>query len=176
VDNEYIYSILKEELGEIFIEEVSEELRYIDKYFIDIERTRYVIICKIFNDSQELYDKWELYQDEDIALSLQNNKFKNDDIRWDMYYLLIYKGDKKLDDLKGYEIERDRFCCKKLTINAQSEVLLRRDLKYKLPITGIYSNFTGEVDVANDEHFLKLVTEKTNLDIKSILKALNYTK
>ncbi|GAA0180416.1 hypothetical protein SH2C18_31140 [Clostridium sediminicola] len=173
MDNTYIYSVLKEVLGKDFIEEISDELRYIDKYFIDIDRKKYIVICKIFDSVQELYDKWEFYQDEDIALKLQNYIYKNDDIRWDMYYILIYKGDQQIDDMKGFEIERDRFCCKKLIINAQSEVLFRRDLNYKLPIAGVYSKFTNDVDVANDELFFKLVNEKTNLDVKEIMDKLN---
>lgn len=176
MENQEIYKILKEEIGDIFIEEISDELKFIDKYYIDKEREKFILICNVFENEEELINKWESYQDEEIALILQNNIFRNDDIRWDMYYLLIYKGDKRIDDLICYEIERDRFCCKKLIINAQSEILFRRDLKYKLPLTTIYSDFTGEVDVATDEYFLEIVNKKSNLDVRKILELLNYNK
>lgn len=176
MDNEQIYSILKEELGDKFIEVVTGELKFIDKYYIDQEKMKFVVICKVFEDAQELIEKWEYFQDEDIALKLQNKIFKNDDIRWDMYYLLIYKGDKQLDDLICYEIERDRFCCKKLIINAQSKILLSRDIKYKLPLTNIYSTFTGVFNVANDEYFLELINKKTNIDAKKVLEIFKFNK
>ena len=174
--NEKIYSILKEKIGDNFIEEKPEELKFIDKYYIDNERKKFIFICKVFENEQELLDNWEYYQDEEIALALQNKTFKNDDIRWDMYYLLIYKGDKSIDELKCYEIERNRFCCKKLIINAQSEVLFRRDIKFKLPLTDIYSSFNGQVDVANDEYFIEKIIQKSNLDVRKILELLGYDK
>lgn len=174
MENDNIYKILKEVLGESFIEEAPDELKFIDKYYIDKERRKYVLICKVFSDDQELNDKWEVYQDEDIALRLQNEIFKNDDIRWDMYYLLIYKGHEEIDDLRCYEIERNRFCCKKLIFNAKSEVLFKRDLRYKLPITTIYSSFSEDVDVANDDYFFEIINKKCNIDAKKVLKILKY--
>jgi len=176
VENEEIYKILKEEIGDNFIEEIPSELKFIDKYYIDKERKKFIFICKVFESEQELINKWEYYQDEEIALILQNNTFKNDDIRWDMYYLLIYKGDKHIDELKSYEIERDRFCCKKIIINAQAEILFKRDLKCKFPLTNIYSIFNEKVDVANDDYFLESITQKSNLDARKVLEVLKYNK
>lgn len=171
-----IYRILKEKIGDDFIDESPKELNFIDRYYIDKERRKFILVCKVFKDEKELLDNWEYYQDEDIALILQNNIFKNDDIRWDMYYLLIYRGNKIIDQLKSYEIERNRFCCKKIVISAKSKDIFEQDLTLKLPITNIYLNFNGKVDVANEDYFFDSITKKANIDIKQILEILNYNE
>ena len=176
MNNEKIYDIIKEYIGKDFVEESFDELKLIDKYYIDKEKEKFIFICKVFEDNIDLVNNWERYQDEKIALILQNKIFKNKDIRWDMYYLLIYKGSTELDELKCYEIERDKFCCKKLIINATTQELMREDLQCKLPVTNIYSNFSGNVDVANDEYFLEKVKIKSSFDVKKILEILNYNE
>lgn len=167
-----IYATIKAILGENFKEVHWEKLKHIDRYYIDQEERKYILICKIFKDTEDLMKNWELYQDEDIALKLQNVKYLNDDIRWDMYYLMIYKGEKDIDSLTRYEIERDRFCCKKLVIDGRSSISLNKGLKHKLPMLKIVSNSNDEVEIANDEHFFNIIQTKTGIDAKKVLNEL----
>jgi hypothetical protein len=174
VENNEIYDCIVENLGEDFTLYKYEGLKYMDKCYIDSTKKKYILICKVFDNIEELKSNWEQYQDEDVAIYMQNSLFKNDDIRWDMYLLLIYKGMEKLNYLESYKIEKDRFCCKKIILKAQTRIFFENELKQKLPMMKFYTDYTEAIDVADDKIFLDLMQKELDFDIRETLNILKY--
>lgn len=132
-------------------------LKHIDHYFIDETGEKYLFYYSYFEDFNMLMQFWQAIQDEDIAFYLQGQKFSRKDIRWDTYYIILYKNDKGIKEDIYVNIERNRFCCKKLILCAESEDTLISDLKSKLPFTT--PDYYPESDlclVSNEEFFNEL--------------------
>lgn len=104
-------------------------------YFIDKNKIKYLICYTIFESITDLLSYWELYQNEFIASKLQMKTFSKNDIRWDIYYILLYNNEKYISPEIELSIERDSFCCKKVCINGFNKEELLEQLKDKLPIS-----------------------------------------
>ena len=166
-----MYKELSSILGENFKIGDNEGNKYVDKFFIDTSEEKILLICKAFNSMQELLDTWEIIQNEDITLNMQRNKFKNQDIRWDMYFLIFYNGIEKFFDGDFYRIERVRFCCKKIIINAQSKDLLREYLEIKLPLLNKL-NTIDDTSIASDDYFFNCILQNLKQDKFEIIKVI----
>lgn len=136
-----------------------DKLRYTKYYYTDPEVRKYVLYPMVFHNTKELLEMWEIAQNEDIAAHLQSKVFPYKDIRWDMYFLLIYVETDLTDD-NIVAIERDKFCCKKVLINAEDSTKFIEDLKAKLPFTDNYypSNDTLTLDDHEFFHELRKMT------------------
>lgn len=136
--NKIIYEFLTKELG--LVKETDENILGIgnDFYFTDKEKRKYLICYTLFENGEELLKKWEEYQDEYISGYLQVDKFYKSDIKWDIYYLLIYNDEQPINPEKELSIERDKFCCKKAIINSSNTNTLLEQLKEKLPVSKNY--------------------------------------
>jgi len=140
-------------------------IQLIDSYYTDERELSYVIACSIFKSKESLLSDWERQQNIDIAAYLQAKKYAAQDVRWDMYFLLI-NMDEEIKIEEYLNIERDRFCCKKLLINASNKLLLKRDLNQKLPFTDEYYPSSPAV-INTDEYFFDKLREimKLNAEI-----------
>jgi hypothetical protein len=132
-------------------------LKHTKHYFTDEKSEKYLFYYSYFEDFNMLMQYWQAIQDEDIAFYLQGHKFARKDIRWDTYFILLYKNDKGIKEDIYVNIERNRFCCKKLILCAESEATLINDLRSKLPFTT--SDYYPESDlclISNEEFFNEL--------------------
>ncbi|KXH86964.1 ABC-three component system middle component 1 [Sporosarcina sp. HYO08] len=139
-------------------------LKKCDCYYIDEEAKKYIFICKVFTSISDVILEWERSQDEDIALYLQQEKYANSDIRWDMYFVVIYLGNENLDKYTFDLIEQDKFCCKKLIIDMSSNSDIIAALNNKLPFSRDYFRLGDITDVFNDATFLKELNNKSGLE------------
>ncbi|MEL7635526.1 MULTISPECIES: ABC-three component system middle component 1 [Sporomusa] len=138
------------------IKKIDEEMKYTKHYYIDKEIRRYILYPFIFNSKQEIISKWQLIQNEDIAIRLQSQLFPYKDIRWDMYFLLIYNGEDDIADDEIIAIERNKFCCKKLYIDARTKENIEGSLKAKLPFTSDYYPQKDTLILSEQDFLIKL--------------------
>lgn len=134
-------------------------------YFIDEEKRKYLICYTLFESGEDLIEKWERYQDEYISGYLQLEKFYDNDIKWDIYYLLIYTDEQPINPEKELSIERDKFCCKKAIINLTNSKYLIEQLKEKLPVSKNYYPM-NKFNVIDYKYFIEKLCDE--LDIASI--------
>jgi hypothetical protein len=164
LEKEMVYFKVDEYFNSFGLKRVfDEKLRQTDCYYIDSEEKKYIFVCKVFTDKRQLMLEWESSQDEDIALYLQQKKYSNSDIRWDMYFVIIYIGDVQLDVEEFNTIEKDRFCCKKLVLNIKDENNLIEEFNNKLPFTKKYFKLSENNDAFSDSGFLKLLNNKSGI-------------
>lgn len=162
-----VYSNIDEFFSKFNMEKIIDpRCRYIDCYFIDPNSEKYIFICKVFDDKSKLFNEWELAQDQDIALYIQNELFPRNDIRWDIYYLLIYFGEEELSIDEYHHIEKDRFCCKKYVINARTEQELINSFNFKLPLTLNFYQLDKLNNLITDEQFFEQLRNKVNFNKK----------
>lgn len=165
LDRETLYIKADEYFNSFGLERVlDEKLTKTDRYYIDPEEEKYIFICKVYKEKNQLMLDWESSQDEDIALYLQQNKFANNDIRWDMYFVIIYIGDDHLGFEDFHAIEKDKFCCKKLVLNVKNEEDFFEDLNNKLPFTKGYFKLGDKNEVFTDSGFLESLNVKSELE------------
>lgn len=138
-------------------------------YFIDKENKKYIFCLSIFNSIEDLKNKWEEYQNEDIVLNLQSKKYFDNDIKWDIYYILGCNEDIYIKPELITNIENDKFSCKKVIINCKDRDEIIYQLKEKLPIVNDYYKLK-ELNITDDEYFWEKVL--INLDNNG----LNYDK
>lgn len=132
--NSYLTNVLKlKESYDCNLKNISNKC-----YFTDSEERKYLICYSIFKDINELYERWESYQDEDIVLYLQSQKYKDNDIRWDIYYILINLNQSKIPAEYWMKIENDKFSCKKVYVSTESKEKIIEQLKQKLPTVKDY--------------------------------------
>ncbi|SDE07007.1 hypothetical protein SAMN02799630_04663 [Paenibacillus sp. UNCCL117] len=141
-----------------------EKLKNIDCYYIDSEEKKYIFACKVYHDKQSLFENWESDQDTDIALYLQNDCFSKNDIRWDIYFLLIYVGQDNLTLEEFHNIERDRFCCKKVVLSVSENTKVEEALNFKLPVTNNYYKLNKMENYITNESFLENLRKRASLD------------
>lgn len=135
---------------------------YDKSYFTDENHLKYLVCFNIFKDIKELENKWEEYQNEDIATYLQSQKYYNNDIKWDIYYILIYLGDDRVPPEIWLSIEKDKFCCKKVFISSESKASIIEQLKQKLPMVKDYYPYKKS-RVINDKYFFEKVCEELKI-------------
>jgi len=153
-------------LSKDFKKVTDKELKHADCYYIDSKMEKYVFICKVYTHKSDLLEQFDNCQAEDISY-LQGNVFANQDIRWDMYFLIFYTGDEGLSFEEYNRIEKDRFFCKKLIISAKTIECMKEELNRKLPVTGSYYNFEGPGNyICHERSFFEIFREKTGLDKK----------
>lgn len=148
---------------------IDKRCEYIDCYYIDSNKEKYIFACKVFENKHELFAQWELAQDQDIALYMQSELFPRNDIRWDIYYLLIYIGEDEFGIDEYYNIEKDRFCCKKYVIKARTEQECIDNFNFKLPLTSNFYQLDKLSNLITDEEFFQELRKKVtfNKDILS---------
>lgn len=135
---------------------------YDKSYFTDGKHMKYLFCFNLFMDIIELENKWDEYQNEDIASYLQSQKYYDNDIKWDIYYILIYLGEEKVNPEIWLSIEKDKFCCKKVFINAESKESIIEQLKQKLPMVKDYYPY-NKSSVINDKFFFEKVCEQLKI-------------
>lgn len=141
-----------------------QELQFIGCYFIDKNNEeKYLLGCKTFEDIAELAEKWEEYQDIDLAMYLQGQKFAHSYIRWDMYFLLVYTGAEELPLTLVHKIEHDKFCARKIVLAARDEQELKEQLNFKLPFTREFYKFKALEKVGDDREFFNLLRAEAGL-------------
>lgn len=162
--NEIICEFFINELN--LVKEIDEKIAGIGNnfYFIDKEKRKYLICYTLFKNGEELIEKWEEYQDEYISGYLQLDKFYDNDIKWDVYYLLIYNDEQLINVEKKLSIERDKFSCKKSIIHAINIENLIEQLKEKLPVSKNYYPI-NKSNVIDYEYFIKNLCDE--LDVLS---------
>lgn len=179
MDKETVYFTVDEYFNGFGIQRITDEkLKKTDCYYIDPEEEKYIFVCKVFTHKSQLIMNWESFQDEDIALYMQQKKYANNDIRWDMYFVIIYIGDDQFEIEEFLAIEKDKFCCKKLVLHAKEEKELHKQLNNKLPLTKDYFKLGDNSEVFTDSGFLKLLNEKNGLknDVLSLQLLKNLTE
>lgn len=164
------YQVLYKEIDEMFLSKgfekvIDKKLKFVDCYYIDKDRNKYVFVCKVFTQKQNLIKQFEECQDIDISY-LQGEVFTNQDIRWDMYFLIFYIGDEELNYEEYNHIEKDRFFCKKLIISVQNVEDLKEELNRKLPITSLYYNFNELSNGSIEQSFFDIFRREAHLDKK----------
>lgn len=147
---------------------IDPKFNYIDCFFIDEQKEKYIFVCKVFSEKYELFNEWEIAQDQDIALYIQNELFPRADIRWDIYFLLIYVGTEDLSIDEFHHIEKDRFCCKKYIIKARSKEELLENMNLKLPLTSKFYELDKLNNLITDDQFFEELRKKVNFN-KEIL-------
>lgn len=131
-------------------------------YFTDVEEKKYIICYTMFEDINQLIDKWEEYQDEDIALYLQSDKYRSNNIKWDIYYMLVNLGKNEISAEKWIAIEKDKFSCKKIYISTENEEEIIENLKQKLPtVKDYYPN--NQLSAIDEKYFFECVCEELKL-------------
>lgn len=156
MEKSQIYNKLDEFFGRFMVyKKYDENLKNIDCYYIDSEQKKYIFACKVYQDKQSLFEYWETDQDTDIALYLQNECFSKNDIRWDIYFLLIYVGQDNLTLEEYHNIERDRFCCKKVVFSVSESTKIEEVLNFKLPVTNNYYKLNKMENYITNEFFLE---------------------
>jgi hypothetical protein len=148
-----------------FEKEADPNLELVDCYYIDADRNKYVFVCKVFTRKSDLFGQFEYCQDVDISY-LQGKVFTNQDIRWDMYFLIFYIGDEELSYKEYNRIEKDRFFCKKLIITAKNVEDMKQELNRKLPVTGSYYNFDELSKTGVEQSFFEIFRRMAGLDKK----------
>jgi hypothetical protein len=144
------------ELEYISIQDV--ELKLIDKYYIDNSQSKYIFACKYFDSKDNLQEEWEKAMDKDIALFLQNTKYSLSDIRWDIYFLILYSGEPlSYDEISS--IERDKFCCKKLIIDVTSKDKFISEMKIKTCLTKEYFLLQDNWKITTEDEFISKLNE-----------------
>lgn len=141
---------------------------YDKSYFTDENELKYLVCFNIFMDIRELENTWEEYQNQDIATYLQSRKYYGNDIKWDIYYILIYLGEDKIPPEIWLSIEKDKFCCKKVFINAEDEVSIIEQLKQKLPMVKDYYPYKKS-SVINDEYFFEKVCRELKISKEVVM-------
>lgn len=171
--NEIICEFFINELN--LVKEIDEKIAGIGNnfYFIDKEKRKYLICYTLFKNGEELIEKWEEYQDEYISGYLQLEKFYNNDIKWDIYYLLIYDDEQMIDPEKELSIERDKFCCKKALISLSDSKGLIKQLKEKLPVTQDYYPM-NKSNVIDYEYFIEKLCNKLEILVSDLPEIKKY--
>lgn len=166
--NKIVCEFLTEELK--LVKEIDENIKGIGNnfYFIDKEKRRYLICYSLFESGEILIEKWEEYQDEYISGYLQLEKFYDNDIKWDIYYLLIYDSDQSINSEKQLSIERDKFCCKKSIINASRKKLIEQ-LKEKVPISKNYYPI-NKSKIIDYDYFIEKLCDELNIASNDLQK------
>lgn len=141
-----------------------DNLKHADGYFADSNEERYIFYCIEFDNKEQLLNSWQQKQDDDIALYLQSSKYLKKDIRWDMYYLILYTGEEQIDIDKCTKIERDRFCSRKVIIDAKTKTSLYSDLNKKLPFALEEYYPSNNLCEVTNEIFYSTLRSKANLD------------
>lgn len=141
------------------------ELKYTDTYYADREFKKYVFYSMVFNTRKDMIQRWETMQDEDIAIHLQSKVFPHKDIRWDMYFLLIYNGEEEIAEDELVTIERNKFCCKKIFVDGRTVESLENGLKAKLPFAKEYYPMK-ETLLLTEQDFLSKLRRIAGLDDK----------
>lgn len=143
---------------------IDDNMKHVDCYYIDKKRERYIFICKVFSTKTDMLSRIGDCQDEDIVY-LQGEVFTNQDIRWDMYFLIFYTGSENLSIEEYHKIENDRYFCKKLIINAQDDDMLKSELDLKLPISKSYYDF-DKLDYCfdSDKKFFEILKREGRLE------------
>lgn len=158
--------LLQNYLEKITMKSVCDEnLKHCKSYFIDSSGEKYIFYCIFFDSVEELLNSWEEKQDDDIALYLQSVKYANSDIRWDMYYLLLYNGSETLSDDYYIKIERNRFCSRKILINTTDEATFIGDLSKKLPLTNPDYYPDSDLCLISNNEFFNELRKVAGLDI-----------
>jgi len=157
----------------------NDNLEHFDSYFTDLEEEKYLFVYSIFNSFKELEDNWKDYQNEDIALYLQNKLYKGMDLRWDIYYLLFYKSQSEISQSKIYDIERNKYICRKLVIPMGSKEEIIGDLNFKLPISKNFYNLSQSTKSFSEKDFYEKLIKKigisnTKLPKNKIFNPLKY--
>ncbi|RCW53381.1 ABC-three component system middle component 1 [Halanaerobium sp. ST460_2HS_T2] len=148
----------------------SDDLEYFDSYFTDLEEKKYLFVYSIFNSFKELEENWEDYQNEDIALYLQNELYKGMDLRWDIYYLLFYKSQSEINQSKIYDIERNKYICRKLVIPMGNEKELINNLNLKLPISKNFYNLSQSTKSFSEKDFYEKLIKKMGIKNSKLSK------
>ena len=141
----------------------NDNLEHFDSYFTDLEAEKYLFVYSIFNSFKELEDNWKDYQNEDIALYLQNKLYKGMDLRWDIYYLLFYKSQSEISQSKIYDIERNKYICRKLVIPMRSKEEVISDLNLKLPISKNFYNLSQSTKSFSEKDFYEKLIKKMEI-------------
>lgn len=141
-----------------------EKLKYSKYYFTDCEHSKYLFYYKIFNSKEDLMNRWEEVENIDIALYLQGTKYNKNDLRWDMYYLLIYNGMEEINEDVYVRIERNRYCSRKIIISVHDYEQLLLELSKKLPLTdGRFYN-SGDLCLYSNHEFFEEFRKVASLD------------
>lgn len=165
LDQFSIYSFVDDFFLKFDMEKIIDpRCKYIDCLYIDPNREKYIFACKIFDNKYEMFKNWELVQDHDIALYLQNELFSRNDIRWDIYYLLIYIREDDLTIDEYHFIEKDRFCCKKYVIKAKDQKELIENFNFKLPLTSNFYQLEKLNALITDDQFFQQLREKVTFN------------
>ena len=139
-------------------------LKDADCYYMDSSGKKYVFICMVCDNKTHLYEQMNDCQDKDITY-LQSKVFANQDIRWDMYFIILYRGSEDLNFDEYNQIEKNRFFCKKLVIRSASYEMMLEDLNRKLPVTGAYYSFDAEMNTLNpDTSYFEIFRKEAGLD------------
>jgi hypothetical protein len=179
LDRETVYFTVDEYFNSFGLKRINDEkLKNTDCYYIDPKEEKYIFVCKVFTEKSQLIMDWESSQDEDIALYLQQKKYANNDIRWDMYFVIIYIGDDQFNIEEFHAIEKDKFCCKKLVLKAKCVNELFKEFNTKLPFTKDYFKLGDKKEVFTDSGFLTSLNDKSGMkdDVLSLHLLRNLTE
>jgi hypothetical protein len=169
LDKKSIYLTIETIFNKFQLNKIEDSsLKYCDFYYTDITEKKYIFVCKHFEDKTELISRWEEYQDKDIALYLQREKYAKRDIRWDIYFLLFYSGKEKITEEEYHKIEKDRFCCKKFIIDSEGKERIEEDFNRKLPFTSNYYGLDKIADTITDNEFYNLLRDEAKLSKETI--------
>ena len=140
------------------------KLKYADGFYSDENLKKYAFYFQIFNKKATMLDTWQNIQDEDIALYLQNELFPYNDIRWDIYYILICVDDKPILENEFLLIEKNKFCCKKIVVDGRTIETIKESFQSKLPFTKDYYPMDNAV-LVDGERFLDELRKIASLDV-----------
>jgi hypothetical protein len=158
-------SLIENYLKQFGIIKVNDDnLKHNKMYFVDEKGEKYLFYCAYYDDFNILNESWRLMQDEDIAFYLQGNKFARKDIRWDTYFIILYGNEKGMKEDTYINIERNRFCCKKLIFCAETEEILINELKSKLPFTTADYYPDNDLCLISNEEFIDELRKIALLD------------
>lgn len=143
-----------------------EKLKYSSNYYADAEHKKFLLYCQIFDTKKALLDNWEVIENEDIAFYLQGKKFAKHDLRWDMYYLLLYNGTENIDEDIYVKIERNRFCSRKIILLTLEEEQFSLELSKKLPFTNAEFYPDNDLCLVSNHDFFEEFRNIANLDKK----------
>lgn len=164
-----------QELFEVKIHK-DQELKHLDSYFTDPEEKKFVFAWSSFNNFSQLNHNWEDYQNQDIALYLQNEKYGKQNIRWDIYYLLFYPAGENIDPAEIFKIEKDRHICRKIIIEYHNQDDLKEQLINKLPFSSEFYDSSTTTDNYTQREFYSRLKNKLGFEaaeIKNNLKINN---
>lgn len=166
MDNSEILRTLRNYLSNFKISEVNDEnLKHSNSYFTDPDHKRYLFYPIVFESQEEIIKGWELIENEDIAFYLQGIKYPKNDLRWDMYYLLLYKGEDEIKDDIYVKIERNRFCSRKIIISARNNEQFISDLSKKLPFTTAEFYPDSDLCLVSNHDFFEEFRKMAALDV-----------